>query len=179
MARAAGVADYSPCPVEVVADEMATARAMGARMLCLGAPDYPAALAGMPDAPPVLWLRGQGAWLDRPMVALVGARNASSLGVRMARRLAEGLGEAGFTVVSGLARGIDWLSSSSKARPRPRRSTSIWAPISRCWPLMAMCATCRPRMARSIPSRISRMDLGGCGGVEKACPRDCRGAEDR
>ena len=107
MARAAGVAEYSPCPVEVAADEMATARALGARMLCLGAPDYPAALAGMPDAPPVLWLRGQGAWLDRPMVALVGARNASSLGVRMARRLAEGLGEAGFTVVSGLARGID------------------------------------------------------------------------
>lgn len=107
IARAAGVQDYAPCPEEVAADEMATARAMGARLLCLGAPDYPDALATLPDAPPVLWLRGQGAHLARPMVALVGARNASSLGVRMARRLAEGLGEAGFTVVSGLARGID------------------------------------------------------------------------
>lgn len=107
IARAAGVDDYAPCPPEVAADEFATARAMGARMLCLGAPDYPAALAALPDAPPVLWLRGRADPLARPMVALVGARNASSLGVRMARRLAEGLGEAGFTVVSGLARGID------------------------------------------------------------------------
>ncbi len=61
----------------------------------------------LPDAPPVLWARGDISLLTRPMVALVGARNASSLGLRMARRLAEGLGEAGHVVVSGLARGID------------------------------------------------------------------------
>ena len=50
---------------------------------------------------------GDPAMAARPMVALVGARNASSLGLRMARKLAEGLGQAGITVVSGLARGID------------------------------------------------------------------------
>jgi DNA processing protein len=65
------------------------------------------ALAGVADPPPLLWAIGNPALLKRPMVALVGARNASSLGARMARKLAEGLSEAGFVVVSGLARGID------------------------------------------------------------------------
>jgi DNA processing protein len=50
---------------------------------------------------------GDTGLLDRPVIALVGARNASSLGTRMARRLAEELGEAGFVIVSGLARGVD------------------------------------------------------------------------
>lgn len=107
VARAAGVDDYRACPVEVARDEIARARAVGAQALFHGGPGYPAALMDLSDAPPVLWLQGDAALLSRPMVALVGARNASSLGVRMARRLAEGLGQAGFTVVSGLARGID------------------------------------------------------------------------
>ncbi|HMO07440.1 MAG TPA: DNA-processing protein DprA [Paracoccaceae bacterium] len=107
IAAAAGVEGYEVCPEGVIRAEAAAARACGARLLCRGEADYPAALAAAPDAPPVLWLRGEAAVLARPMVALVGARNASSLGLRMARRLAEGLGAAGFTVVSGLARGID------------------------------------------------------------------------
>ncbi|MGA0540051.1 DNA-processing protein DprA [Neotabrizicola sp. VNH66] len=107
VARAAGVTDYSACPVEVARDEVAKARVAGAQALFYGGPGYPALLMELPDAPPVLWVQGNLSLLERPMVALVGARNASSLGVRMARRLAEGLGQAGFTVVSGLARGID------------------------------------------------------------------------
>ena len=67
----------------------------GRALLVWGEPDYPAALMDLPDAPPVLWAQGDVALLNRPMVAMVGARNASSLGLRMARRLAEGLGEAG------------------------------------------------------------------------------------
>lgn len=107
IARAAGVENYAPCPVEVVLHELRAARVVGARMLCLGEALYPPMLAGLPDAPPVLWLLGDPRLLARPMVALVGARNASSLGLRMARRLAESLAEAGFVTVSGLARGID------------------------------------------------------------------------
>ncbi|MEZ5912771.1 MAG: DNA-processing protein DprA [Paracoccaceae bacterium] len=107
VARAAGAADYEPCPETVARAEMAAGRKAGARLLIHGAPDYPLALHDLPDAPPVLWLRGRAELLSRPMVALVGARNASSLGLRMARRLAEGLGAAGYAVVSGLARGID------------------------------------------------------------------------
>src|SRR5260370_21572526 len=59
------------------------------------------------DAPPLLAVRGNLAVLGLPMVAIVGARNASAAGVRFAERLARELGEAGFAVVSGLARGID------------------------------------------------------------------------
>lgn len=110
VARAAGVEDYAPCPEPVALAELRAAKRMGARMLCLGDPDYPAALAGIADAPPVLWARGRIDLLDRPMLALVGTRNASSLGTRMARSLAADLGAAGFVVVSGLARGIDALA---------------------------------------------------------------------
>lgn len=107
IARGAGVENYAPCPVDVARHEMAQARVAGARMLCHGGADYPQALMDLPDAPPVLWAQGNVGLLARPMVAMVGARNASSLGLRMARRLAESLSEAGFVVVSGLARGID------------------------------------------------------------------------
>jgi len=107
IARAAGVDRYAPFCREAAEREVAHAHAAGASMLCFGTPAYPASLASIGDPPPVLWCIGDLSHLSRPMVAMVGARNASSLGTRMARRLAEGLGAAGFTLVSGLARGID------------------------------------------------------------------------
>lgn len=107
IARAAGVEEYSLCPLEVVRAEMAQARLAGARLLLWGQDGYPQALMDLADAPPVLWAQGDIGLLARPMVALVGARNASSLGLRMTRRLVEGLAQAGQVVVSGLARGID------------------------------------------------------------------------
>ncbi|WP_300513765.1 DNA-processing protein DprA [Aliiroseovarius sp.] len=107
VARAAGVKDYQPCPVAVVEDELSRARFAGARLIAFGSAEYPAALTEIPDAPPLLWAMGDIATLHRPTVALVGARNASSLGTRMARKLAGDLAQAGITVVSGLARGID------------------------------------------------------------------------
>ncbi len=107
IARAAGVEDYAACPEGVALAELAAGRKAGARLLCRGEASYPAALAALAEAPPVLWAKGDAGVTFRPCVALVGARNASSLGLRMARRLAEGLAEAGFAVVSGLARGID------------------------------------------------------------------------
>lgn len=113
IARSAGVADYTPCPEPVALAELRAARRAGARMLLLGDDDYPAALAQIADPPPLLWVRGKASLLDRPMLALVGTRNASALGTRMARRLAADLGAAGFVVVSGLARGIDALAHSA------------------------------------------------------------------
>ena len=59
------------------------------------------------DAPPLLAVRGKLAALALPMVAIVGSRNASAAGMQFAERLARELGEAGFVIVSGLARGID------------------------------------------------------------------------
>lgn len=107
IARAAGAEGYAPCPEGVARAELAAGRRAGARLLSFAAPGYPAALADLDDAPPLLWALGDPALAARPMIALVGARNASSLGLRMAQRLAQELGAAGFTVVSGLARGID------------------------------------------------------------------------
>ncbi|MGR3270031.1 DNA-protecting protein DprA [Thalassococcus profundi] len=107
IAAAAGVSGYEICPEGVVAAELKAGRQARARLLCRGDPDYPAALLDLEDAPPLLWAIGDASVASRPMVALVGARNASSLGLRMAKALARGLGEAGCIVVSGLARGID------------------------------------------------------------------------
>ncbi len=107
VAKAAGVQSYEPCPEAVALKEFKAGKVAGARVICRGEPAYPQALAELADAPPLIWAMGDLSFLNSPMVALVGARNASSLGTRMARKLAEGLGAAGITVVSGLARGID------------------------------------------------------------------------
>jgi DNA processing protein len=69
--------------------------------------EYPAALRAIADPPPLLAVRGTLAALTRPAVAIVGSRNASAAGQKIAGRLARELGEAGFVIVSGLARGID------------------------------------------------------------------------
>ncbi|MHA6263660.1 DNA-processing protein DprA [Arenibacterium sp. CAU 1754] len=110
VARAAGVTGYEICPAGVIDAEIKAAKAAKARLLCLGAPDYPTHLAEIADAPPLLWAVGDVEFLNRPIIALVGARNASSLGTRMARGLAHDLGAQGFVVASGLARGVDTAS---------------------------------------------------------------------
>lgn len=90
-----------------IAREVATVEKLGARYLFLGQGLYPALLAEIDTAPPALIVRGNLALLERPAVAVVGARNASAAAIRFARELAHGLAEAGVAVVSGLARGID------------------------------------------------------------------------
>lgn len=107
VARAAGVTDYTPCPAGVAEAELRAGKTAGATLLTHADANYPKALRDLPDAPPVLWVMGDMAVLDRPMIALVGARNASSLGTRMARSLAADLSARGYLIVSGLARGID------------------------------------------------------------------------
>ncbi|MEZ5685032.1 MAG: DNA-processing protein DprA [Paracoccaceae bacterium] len=107
VARAAGVSDYELCPEGVAMAELRAGQRAGARLLCYGGPGYPTELLDLPDPPAVLWALGDLRLLARPRLALVGARNASSLGGRMTRALARDLGKAGFVIVSGLARGID------------------------------------------------------------------------
>lgn len=104
---ARGGVPYHPAQEQRVADEIGRVRQAGARYLFHDSPDYPALLAGLDSAPPILTLRGDSALAARPCVAIVGARNASAAAVRLARQFAGELAEAGFVVVSGLARGID------------------------------------------------------------------------
>lgn len=107
IAAEAGETRYRTAAIDAARAEIDRSRAIGATMLCLGTPPYPARLAELPDAPPILWALGDTGLLDRPVIAMVGARNASAVGKRMAARLAGELGELGYAIVSGLARGID------------------------------------------------------------------------
>ena len=107
IAREAGVENYTPCPEDAALAEMRLGQKAGAQLIFFGQDSYPQRLTDLPDPPPFLWVRGSVASLAQDSIALVGARNASSLGTRMARRLAENLGQRGYRIVSGLARGVD------------------------------------------------------------------------
>lgn len=108
LALAGGAARLSRIPSEAEAErEMEAARRFGARFVAVGEPDYPPMLRRMDAPPPLIAIKGKAAVFQPPAVAIVGARNASALGARMARLLAAGLGREGYAIVSGLARGID------------------------------------------------------------------------
>lgn len=87
--------------------ELEAARKAGARFVGIGEPDYPQLLRSMDNPPPLLAVRGNASVFRLPGVAIVGARNASLAGIKMARMLAADLGGDGYGIVSGLARGID------------------------------------------------------------------------
>jgi DNA processing protein len=87
--------------------EMECVAQLGARYLFLGQGLYPPLLAELESAPPALIVKGHLSLLEKPAIAIVGARNASAAACRFARILAQNLGAAGAVVVSGLARGID------------------------------------------------------------------------
>jgi DNA processing protein len=106
-AAEAGLSGYRPCSRAEAMAEWEAAAAARARPLFLGAPDYPPLLALLADPPPLLWAIGNPAIARADPIALVGARSASALGCRMARRLARDLGASGHAIASGLARGID------------------------------------------------------------------------
>ena len=93
--------------LEAARHEAGRVDAMGARYLFRGDPDYPALLAEVESAPAAVIAQGRFDLLERPAIAMVGARNASAAACRFARQLAQGLSNAGTVVVSGLARGID------------------------------------------------------------------------
>ncbi|MBF2716428.1 MULTISPECIES: DNA-processing protein DprA [Rhizobium/Agrobacterium group] len=87
--------------------ELEFARKFGARFVGIGEPDYPPALRQIDAAPPILAMKGQGSTAIRPSIGIVGSRNASISGVKMAAMLARDCGTTGYTITSGLARGID------------------------------------------------------------------------
>jgi DNA processing protein len=87
--------------------ELDEARRQGVRFIALGESDYPARLQAIDDPPPLLAVRGNASILSKPMVAIVGSRNASAAGMKFAERMASDLAGASFVIVSGLARGVD------------------------------------------------------------------------
>jgi DNA processing protein len=96
-------------PIQIVSadqaeDEIAATLAIGGQILAACEPNFPIGLAALTPPPPIMSVCGQAALLQKPMVGIVGVRNASAAGLRLAREFAAGLGQAGYVVVSGLTR---------------------------------------------------------------------------
>jgi len=149
---------------------------MGGRLIAKGEPDYPDPLAAIEDAPPVISVLGRIDLLPRPLVAVVGARNASANGRFLAETLARQLGELGWVVVSGLARGIDAAAHQGALeggtiavlaggidKPYPPETERLYGEISERGLLIAESPLGRVPQARDFPRRnriVSGMSLG-------------------
>ncbi len=141
---------------------------VGARLIARCEADYPKPLAEIADAPPLLYVRGHATLFEKPAVAIIGARNASAVGRKIARSLAEGLGAADIVVVSGLARGID--SAAHEASLKTGTIAVVAGGVDVIYPpehagLTPPSPTAAPsfRSARRAPSRpraISRNAIG-------------------
>ena len=105
--RGGGSAAGRICSEDDARGELAASRKIGVSIVAPGEAAYPPRLATLDDAPPLLGVRGAPEIMARPMIAIVGSRNASGAGLKFAGQLARDLGDAGFVVISGLARGID------------------------------------------------------------------------
>ncbi len=107
LSRRGGGEALQPPPDSEAREEIEKLARLGGRIVASAEPEFPRGLAVLDPPPPLIEILGHTALFRREMVAIVGARNASALGRKLAARLAADLGEAGFVVVSGLARGID------------------------------------------------------------------------
>ena len=175
-ARAA-CASLATVPDTVIALEEKTLAAAGGRFLVLGDPAYPAALAALPDAPPVLSAIGDAGLLARPTLALVGAREASMAGRRFAGELAATLGAAGFVIASGLARGTDTAAHEAALatgtiavlaggidQVYPPQNASLYSRIAAQGLLLSESSHGAPSIARAFPRR-NRIVSGLSAGV--------------
>src|SRR3979490_437548 len=105
------------CSEEDARAELAASKRLGVSLVAPGEAGYPPRLSVLDDAPPLLGVRGAQDVLMRPVIAIVGSRNASGAGLKFAGTLSRDLGEAGFVIASGLARGV----AQGGHRPRPAR----------------------------------------------------------
>jgi DNA processing protein len=114
--------------------ELALIERHGTHLRALGTPDYPAALSHIPDPPHLLYVRGTLLPADAKAVALVGSRKFTGYGRRVAERLATDLARAGYTIVSGLARGIDGIAHRAALKAGGRTLAVLAGGLSRIYP---------------------------------------------
>lgn len=161
---------------EIAREEEALAK-LGGRFLVWGDPSYPTPLAALADAPAVLSAIGDTRLLERPVLAIVGARNASLAGRRFAAELAMALGAAGFAIASGLARGIDAAAHEAAVstgtvavlaggieQVYPPQNAALQATIAERGLLLAESPLGAPPVARAFPRR-NRIVSGLSSGV--------------
>jgi DNA processing protein len=98
------------CPRADAEAELERAAAGGAQLLIVGEAQYPTALAALDAPPPLLYVKGNQALLQRSIIGIVGARQCSAAGAKLARQFAAEIGRGGFVIASGLARGIDAMA---------------------------------------------------------------------
>ena len=178
LARAGGrtVAPNIPSPDDI-AGELAAITRFGARLIFVDTVDYPALLGELPDAPAALMVLGDPACLAARSVAIVGSRNASANGQRLAETIAGGLAEAGIVVVSGLARGVDTAAHRGALEkgstiacvaggldvPYPEENTALQAAIAKSGAVVTEAPLGTAPLARHFPRRnrlIAGLTLG-------------------
>ena len=114
--------------------EIQRARAAGIKMIPFSAAAYPGSLRAIADPPPLLYVKGELRDNDSKAIAIVGSRSASDYGRRIARDLARGLASFGFTVVSGMARGIDGMAHESALQAGGRTLAVLGSGVDRAYP---------------------------------------------
>ncbi|HET9160941.1 MAG TPA: DNA-processing protein DprA [Caulobacteraceae bacterium] len=164
-----------PTPADTDCELEAGAR-LGARLLCAAEADYPYLLAALDYPPPVLWALGDPGVIKPTAVAIVGARVASAAGQSFANKLARDLGEAGFTVISGMARGIDGAAHQGAFATGtvavlaggvdeiyPREHEALYRRLAEAGCIVSECPIGYRAQARDFPRRnriISGLSLG-------------------
>jgi DNA processing protein len=123
-----------PALADRVSAELEAASRAGARLVTVLDPDYPANLRLIPNLPPFLFCRGELSDDDARSAAVVGAREASDAGIRRAGSWSRQLAEAGITVVSGLAKGIDTAAHRAALQAGARTIAVLGTGIARCYP---------------------------------------------
>jgi len=106
----------------------------GTRVLPLGQPGYPQPLARVPAPPPLLYIRGEWVETDANAIGLVGSRSCSQYGLKIAAQLARELARAGFTIISGLARGIDGAAHRGALEVGGRTVAALAGGLSKIYP---------------------------------------------
>ncbi|MGC4004436.1 MAG: DNA-processing protein DprA [Pirellulales bacterium] len=150
-----------------MAELLASWKTRNVDLLIEGTDDYPSPLAEIPDPPGMLFRRGELLPADRMSVAIVGTRHCSQYGIRMAERLAAGLVKSGYTVVSGLARGIDAAAHQSALKAGGRTIAVLGSGVIDVYPTEH-----KPLAERVIASGCLLSETPPDGRVEKgAFPR--------
>jgi hypothetical protein len=147
------VSNLTAQPEERAHAEIEGVEALGARLIASCETDYPPLLAQLDAPPPVIAVRGGPKWLKRPTIAIVGSREGSGSALLFAERLSADLGQAGFTIVSGLARGVDAAAHRGALATGTVGVLAGAVSITRTRPKISNCMTRSANRARSSPKR--------------------------